>query len=113
MKRTRVLALRMLAPLFFLVASACGVTEDDPVAPDTYTDLVGELVEVVLADGSTTVGVAILITAPDGSSQVGYFRGPRPLADATSEGTWSFQSDALPARVQRLAPGESLQRREG
>jgi len=113
MKRSRILAARLLAPLFFLVASACGVAEDDPVAPDAHADLVGELVDVVLADGRTTLGVAVLITQPDGSTQVGYFRGPRPLAEATSEGTWTFRDDALPARVRLLEADESLRRREG
>jgi len=116
MKRSRILAARLLAPLLFLVVSACGVARDDPEAADAHaahSELVGELVDVVFADGRTTLGVAVLITSPDGSTQVGYFRGPRPLADATSEGTWTFPDDALPARVRLLEPRESLRRREG
>jgi hypothetical protein len=71
----------------------------------------GEMVDVVLADGNVALGVAIQVTRPDGTMQPGYFAGPRPLAEVMSEGTWTFPADALPARARLLGPDEALRAR--
>lgn len=114
MKRARVLCpARLLAPLLFLLISACGAGESEPVSPEVDASLLGGLVEMVMADGRTTLGVAVLVTQPDGSTRAGIFRGPRPLADLASEGTWTFREDALHHRVHLLGPEETLRRREG
>ncbi|CAN5620497.1 hypothetical protein BH23GEM11_BH23GEM11_03830 [soil metagenome] len=125
MQRSRILSACLLAPLVVLAVSACGVDEDasapseapapaeTQAIPEADASLVGELVDVVLANGNVTMGVAVLLMQPHGSTQLGYFRGPRPLAEAASEGSWTFRTEALPARVQRLGPDESLRRRDG
>jgi hypothetical protein len=114
MKRARVPSpARLLAPFLFLLISACGAGESEPVMPEVDASLVGERVEMVMADGRTTQGVAVLVTQSDGTTRAGIFRGPRPLADAASEGTWTFREDALHARVHLLGPEETLRRREG
>lgn len=63
-----------------------------------------------LPDGSSMTGLAIMVRKRDGTKELAIFRGPRRLAEFASEGTFEFDEDRLPPRVQLLGPGAEVRR---
>ena len=82
--------------------------EDAPLSADAY--VAGQPVTIDLPDGSSMTGLAIMVRKQDGTKALAIFRGPRRLAEVTSEGTFEFDEDPLPARVQLLDPGAEVRR---
>ncbi len=82
--------------------------EDAPVSADAFVP--GQQVTIDLPDGSSKNGLAITVRKRDGTKELAIFRGPRRLAEVASRGTFEFDEDPLPVRVQMLGPGAEVRR---
>ena len=82
--------------------------EDTPVSADAFVP--GQQVTIDLPDGSSMNGLAVAVRKGDGTKALAIFRGPRRLAEVASGGTFEFDEDPLPVRVQMLGPGAEVRR---
>ena len=82
--------------------------EDAPASADAVVP--GQEVTIDLPDGSSMTGLAVAVLKRDGTKELAIFRGPRRLADVASDGTFEFDEDPLPVRIQMLAPGAEVRR---
>ena len=82
--------------------------EDAPASADAFVP--GQQVTIDLPDGSSVTGLAVAVRKRDGTKVLALFRGPRRLAEVASGGTFEFDEDPLPVRVQLLGPGAEVRR---
>lgn len=82
--------------------------EDPPESADA--SVAGQQVTIDLRDGSILNGRAVMVRKGDGTKALAIFRGPRRLAEVASDGTFEFDEDRLPARVQLLDAGAAVRR---
>ena len=82
--------------------------EDAPASAEAFVP--GQEVTIDFPDGSSVTGLAVAVRKRDGAKELAIFRGPRRLAEVASGGTFEFDDDPLPVRVQMLGPGAELRR---
>ena len=82
--------------------------EDARVSADA--SVAGQQVTIDLPDGSTLNALADMVRKRDGTKALAIFRGPRRLAEVASEGTFEFDEDRVPSRVQLLDPEAQVRR---